>query len=88
MSDGVSGKRGVLVLYVVIVTVAAVGGLATGYFVEGMRRPALLFLVELPATPLGFATYGAVTVAIVLAVPLVGVVYVSQHIDDPDAVEE
>ncbi|GGC61502.1 hypothetical protein GCM10007209_24490 [Haloferax sulfurifontis] len=35
-----------------------------------------------PPTPLGFAAYGALTIALVLGVPLGLVVYVSAGLDD------
>lgn len=83
-----SGRRVVLGLYLLVVAVAGVVGLAIGVAVPGLRRPAFLFLVAFPATPLGFAAYGALTVAVVLGVPLAGVAYVSRRADDADAGED
>ncbi len=79
---GRDGRRFVLVLYVALVGVAATAGFLTGTFVEGLEAPRFLFLVPFPATPLGFAAYGGLTLALVLGVPLVFVVYVSRTIDD------
>lgn len=85
---GFDGPRLVLTLYALLVGVGAAGGAAVGLFVEGTTAPHLFALVALPPTPVGFAVYGAVTVAAVLGVPLVFVAYVSRRIDDPHAVEE
>ncbi|MFB6156006.1 MAG: cox cluster protein [Haloferacaceae archaeon] len=83
--DRYSGSRSVLVLYAVLVAVTAVAGYLIGTFVDGLEPPKFLFLVPFPATPLGFAAYGALTVALVLGIPLALVVYVSRNVDDPDA---
>ena len=83
---GFSGPRFVLVLYAGLVAVAGAAGFLTATFVDSLEPPAYLFLVEFPATQVGFAAYGALTIATVLGIPLLFVVYVSQYIDDPDAV--
>ncbi|SDM14537.1 hypothetical protein SAMN04487949_1027 [Halogranum gelatinilyticum] len=83
---GFSGQRFVLVLYAGLVAVAGTAGFLTATFVDNLEPPAYLFLVEFPATQLGFAAYGALTIATVLGIPLLVVVYVSQYVDDPDAV--
>jgi hypothetical protein len=79
-----SGPRSVLVLYAALVTVAGVAGFLTGTFVEGVQSPRFLFLVAFPPTPLGVAAYGALTVAVVLGLPLALVVYVSRHVDEAE----
>jgi len=79
---GRDGRRFVLLLYVALIGVTAAAGLLTGAFVEGLQRPRFLFVIPFPATPLGFAAYGALTIALVLGVPLALVIYVSQTIDD------
>ena len=81
------GPRLVVTLYGLLVGVGLVGGVLVGVFVREATAPRLFGLVVLPPTPVGFAVYGAVTVAAVLGVPLVLVAYVSREIDDPDAVE-
>ncbi len=81
-STGRDGQRFVLVLYVALIGVGAAAGLLTGTFVSGLEQPRFLFLVPFPATPLGFAAYGGLTLALVLGIPLSLVVYVSQTIDD------
>jgi hypothetical protein len=78
---GRDGSRFVIQLYVALVAVGATAGLLTGTFVDGLTAPRFLFLVALPPTPLGFALYGGLTLALVLGVPLALVVYVSQSID-------
>lgn len=74
-------------LYVLLVGVGLVGGVLVGVFVREATAPRLFGLLALPPTPVGFAVYGAATVAAVLGVPLALVAYVSRRVDDPDAVE-
>jgi len=81
-TTGREGSRFVVFLYVALVAVATTAGALTGTFVENLTAPRFLFLVPLPPTPLGFAAYGAVTVAVVLGVPLALVARVSEGIDD------
>jgi hypothetical protein len=81
-ATGRDGRRFVLVLYVALTGVGAAAGLLTGTFVAGLEQPRFLFLIPFPATPLGFAAYGGLTLAVVLGVPLTLVVYVSRTIDD------
>lgn len=83
---GFRGRRFVLGLYLALVSVGGAAGYLTATFVDKLEPPAYLFLVEFPPTQLGFAAYGALTLATVLGVPLLLVVYVSRSIDDPDAV--
>lgn len=87
MSRVRDGPRFVLGLYAVLVGIAGVLGVPFAPVVEGPEPPRLLFVLALPATPLGFGVYGAVTVALVLGLPLAGVVYVSRRIDPVDAPE-
>ena len=81
-STGRDGRRFVLVLYVALVGVATAAGFLTGTFVSGLQQPRFLFAIPFPATPVGFAAYGGLTIALVLGVPLALVIYVSQTIDD------
>ena len=78
------GRRFVLQLYAALVGVAATAGYLTGAFVDGLEAPRFLFVIPFPATPVGFAAYGGLTVALVLGIPLALVVYVSGTIDDVD----
>jgi hypothetical protein len=77
-----SGPRFVGFLYVALVCVSGAAGFLVGTFVENLRPPRFLFLVPFPPTPVGFAAYGALTVALVLGVPLLLVVLVSTRVDD------
>lgn len=84
MTGSRRGPRFVLVLYVGLVSLSGLLGVLFSIVVADPGAPRLLFLVSLPPTPLGFATYGAVSIALVLGVPLAGVVYVSRQIDPVD----
>ena len=79
---GYAGPRLVVGLYLILVLVTATAGFLIATFVGGLEPPRFLFLVPFPATPLGFAAYGGLTLAIVLGIPLALVVYVSGRIDD------
>mgnify|MGYP000010949496 CR=1 FL=1 len=65
-----SGPQLVLRLYVALVLVGGVAGAAVATVISGLQSPRLLFVIELPPTVIGFIIYGAVTVAVVLGVPL------------------
>lgn len=73
-----------LLLYVIIVGIAGVLGLVLGEFIFAGPGPELFFLIDLPANALGFATFGVVTVAVGLGIPLALVVYVSRNMDEMD----
>jgi zinc transporter ZupT len=75
------GRRFVLLMYVVIVGIAGILGVVLGAFIEMGSAPELFFLLPLPSTALGFATYGMVTVAVGLGIPLVLVIYLSERLD-------
>ena len=85
MTAHLSGSRFVLILYAGLVTVAGAAGFLIGTTVANLRSPEFLLLVEFPPTPLGLAAYGALTIALVLGLPLLVVVVLSQRIDDADA---
>ena len=88
MTARLSGSRLVLGLYAMMIAFSGVTGLLFARVVEEPRPPALFFLVSLPPTGVGFAVYGAVTVAVALGVPLALIVVVSTRIDDAnDAVK-
>ena len=80
------GREFVLVLYLALVAVSGVMGALFTVAVDSPSPPALFFLFELPATMVGFALYGSLTVAVVLGLPLALVVFVSERVDDVDAV--
>jgi hypothetical protein len=72
----------VIGLYAILVSVGGAAGVLVATFVPRLSRPELFGVLPLPATRLGFAVFGAVTMAVVLGVPLAGVIYVSRRIDD------
>jgi hypothetical protein len=82
------GPRLVFALYVILTAVGGVAGVLVATFVDGLSAPSLYAVIPLPATALGFGVYGAVTIATVLGIPLALVIYVSQRIDDPNAIDE
>jgi len=73
-----------ILLYVVIVGIAGFLGLVLGEYIFSSGGPELFFLIDLPPTALGFATFGIVTVAVGLGIPLALVAYVSGQIDEVD----
>jgi hypothetical protein len=79
---GIRGPRLVGIVYLTLVVVAGVAGALVAVFVGGLRAPRFLFLVPFPPTAFGFAAYGALTIAVVLGIPLALVVVVSQYVDD------
>lgn len=79
--DGFAGPRVVIGLYVVLVSVGGVGGSLVATFVSNLSRPELFGFLPLPATTLGFTLFGAITVAVVLGVPLSLVVTVSRRLE-------
>jgi hypothetical protein len=78
----IRGPRLVGIVYFALVVVAGVAGALVSVFVGGLRAPRFLFLVPFPPTLLGFAAYGALTIAVVLGIPLALVAFVSRHVDD------
>lgn len=82
MASGLRGQRVVVGLYSLIVAFTGVAGYMTASVVGEIDPPRLLFLVELPPTPLGLAVFGAVTIGLVLGVLLVAVTVVSERFDD------
>ena len=85
MTARLSGSRFVLIFYAGLVAVAGTAGFLIGTTVPNLRAPEFLLLVEFPPTPLGMAVYGALTIGLVLGVPLLIVIRLSQRIDDADA---
>lgn len=87
-TDGnrLGGRRFVLLLYLALVGLSGLMGVLFTVAVDDPDPPALFFVFELPPTEVGFGLYGATTVAVVLGVPLLLVVAVSELVDDVDAV--
>jgi hypothetical protein len=82
MATGMRGRRVVVGLYLGIVGFSGVAGYLTGSVVSEITPPAFLFLIEFPATPLGLAAYGALTIGLLLGVLLWLVTVVSERVDD------
>ncbi|MFB6167783.1 MAG: cox cluster protein [Haloferacaceae archaeon] len=81
MTTARRGPRFVLLLYAGLVSISGLLGVLFSQVVAEPQPPRLLFLFPLPPTAVGFGVYGALTIALVLGVPLAGVVYVSRQID-------
>lgn len=73
------GRRVVLGMYLAVVAVAGVMGFAIGLIAPRGLDPELFGLVQLPPGPFGTAAYGALTLAVVLGVLLLGVKAVSDR---------
>lgn len=82
MPPGLRGQRVVVGLYLSIVAFAGVAGYATATIVDEITAPRFLFVIEFPATPLGLAAYGALTIGLILGILLVAVTIVSDRVDD------
>ena len=81
-SNEFRGRRLVVGLYLALVAFTGVAGVLFGSVVDDPVPPKFLFLVELPPTRLGFALYGALTVALVLGIPLAAIALLSDRVDD------
>lgn len=79
VEPGRSGRRVVLLLYVVVIAIAGVTGFALGYIGPRDLDPQLFGFIAMPPTPLGMAAYGAITLAVVLGVVIALVVFVSER---------
>jgi len=84
VSSGLRGQRVVVGIYLVIVAFTGVAGYMTATVVGEVDPPRLLFLIELPPTPIGMAVFGAGTIGLVLGVLLFAVTVVSDRFDDAD----
>lgn len=73
----VSGQRIVVVIYVGLVVFSGVMGLILGVMLDDLQSVALLGVIPIPPTPLGLATYGSVTIALLLGAFLLAVSYVA-----------
>ena len=92
MPSGLRGQRVVVGLYLIIVAFTGVAGYLAATVVGEINPPRFLFLIEFPATPLGLAAYGALTIGLVLGILLVSVKVVSDRVDEaspgPDRPDE
>ena len=82
MATNVGGRRLVVALYAVIVCFTGVAGYLAAGVVDKIESPQFLFLIPFPATQLGLAAYGALTIALILGVLLVAVTVVADRVDD------
>lgn len=73
----VSGRRLVIGIYVGLIAFAGMMGYILGVIVDDLRAVSLLGLIPIPPTPIGLAVYGAVTIALLLGVLLLLVIYVA-----------
>lgn len=71
----------VLTVYVGAVAIAGLLGALLGAVGPADLEPRLFGLLALPPTPLGTATYGAVTVLVVMGALLLAVAYVSRRLE-------
>lgn len=79
---GLSGRRLVATLYAIVVAIATFTGFVLGVIGPRDLDPVLFGFIDMPPTPLGMAAYGGITLATVLGVLLVGVMYVSNRYVD------
>ncbi len=81
---GIGGKRVIVVLYIVVVSVAGFMGAAIGSIgLRDLEAISFLGLVTFQPTPTGLAAFGMTTVGVSLGTVLVLVVYVSRNYVDP-----
>lgn len=77
------GQQFVTILYIGVVTLAAVAGYTIGSFGIKNVDPELFGVIQLPPTPVGMAAFGAITIATLLGAVLLLVVYVSNRYAEP-----
>jgi hypothetical protein len=80
------GKRLILLLYAVVVSIAGLTGFLIGALgIRGLRPVTFLGLVTFQPTATGLAAYGMLTMGLGLGVMLALVVYVSNEYVDEEA---
>lgn len=79
-----NGRRLVLILYVAIVLLTGGVGFVIGAIGPQGLDPELFGVISLPPTPFGTAVYGAATIATILGVLLIAIIYVSDRYDDAE----
>jgi hypothetical protein len=82
MATDVGGRRLIVGLYVGIVGFTGVAGYLAAGVVGEIQPPKFLFVIQFPATQLGLAAYGALTIALMLGVLLFAVTVVADRVDD------
>jgi hypothetical protein len=80
VTNGVGGRRVIVVLYVVVVAIAGGMGAAIGSIgLRDLESVSLFGLVTFQPTPVGLAAFGMTAVGVTLGVALVLVVFVSRR---------
>jgi len=82
MATNVGGRKLVVGIYVGVVCFTGVAGYLAAGVVGEIEPPRFLFLIPFPATRLGLAAYGALTIALILGVLLLAVTVVADRVDD------
>lgn len=77
------GQQFITYFYVGIVALTALFGYTIGKFGIKGADPELFGFIQLPKSPVGMATYGALTVAILLGVLLLLMIFVSNRYAEP-----
>lgn len=77
------GHRFVTLLYAVIVAIAAVAGYIIGSFQMKGLDPELFGVIQLPPTAFGMAAYGALTIATLLGLVFLLMIFVSNRYAEP-----
>lgn len=82
-SADLTGQQVVLILYVILVGIAAFMGVVLSVILaEDLDTVALYGFIEMPPTALGLGLYGAITVGTVLGIPLLAIRYYGLGKDD------
>lgn len=77
------GQRFITFFYITMVVLAATFGYTIGKFgLKGMD-PELFGFIQLPRTPVGMALYGALTIAVLLGVIFLLIIYISNRYAEP-----
>ena len=77
------GQQFITYFYLLMIAFAALAGYTIGSFGIKGTDPELFGLIQLPPTPVGMAAYGALTIATLLGVLFLLVVYVSNRYAEP-----
>ena len=81
VSSVIQGHRVVLTVYAVVIAIAGLMGAILGATRPDIVDPVLFGVLPLPASILGMAVYGMVTVGVGIGVLLVAVIYVANRFD-------
>jgi len=81
VTTAIRGRRVVLVVYLVVVAIAGLMGAILGATRPDVVDPVLFGVLSLPASILGMAVYGMITVGVAIGVLLLAVSYVATRFD-------